>query len=120
MTQSLGVVDITWRGVKYPCEKGATFKQGGLVNKVVYAGRQTFRSQEPMASEVKFSTPLTGAMSLGAFSDGQEGELQFICDTGQTYVSPNAFVVGQVEITGGEGGKMTVTFNANTAEELLP
>lgn len=119
MTQSLGVVDFLWNGVKYPAEKGATFKQGGLINKTVYAGRQVFNSQEPMAAEVKVSTPYLAGTSIATIMAAQPAELQFVCDTGQTYVMPNAFIVGQVEITGGEGGKMTITFNANAAEELL-
>ncbi len=118
MTQSLGVVDFMWAGVKYPAEKGATFKQGGLVNKTVYAGRQAFNSQEPMAAEVKVSTPFLGSTSINAIMAAQPAELQFITDTGQTYVMANAYIVGQIEITGGEGGKMTITFNANEAEEL--
>lgn len=119
MTQSLGVVDVIWNGVKFAAEKGANFKQGGLVNKAVYAGRQTFRSQEPMASVVSCSTPFLGSSSIEAILAPGEAELQFVCDTGQTYVIANAFIVEQIELTGGEGGKMKLTWNGNKAEELL-
>ncbi len=119
MTQSLGVVDIIWNGVKFPAEKGATFKQGGLVNKTVYAGRQVFRSQEPMAAMVTATTPFLASTSIAAILAPGEAELQFKCDTGQTYVMPNAFIVDQIEITGGEGGKVKLTWNANEAEELV-
>lgn len=119
MTQSLGVVSVTWNGVKFPAEKGATFKQGGLVNKTVYAGARAFRSQEPMASEVKCTTPFLASTSIAAILAPGEAELTFICDTGQTYVVSNAWIIEQIEITGGEGGKLTLTFNGNAAEELL-
>ncbi|MDA8049963.1 MAG: phage tail tube protein [Rhodospirillales bacterium] len=119
MAQSLGVVDIIWAGQKLPIEKGATFKQGGLINKSVMAGRQVFYSQEMMPTEVKASTPLQGGQSMAAILAASPGELQFVCDTGQTYVVTGAFIVDQAEITGGEGGKMTLVWNGPAAEELI-
>jgi len=119
MAQSLGVVEVVWAGVKFPCEKGAQFRQGGLVNKAVTAGAQVSRSQEMMASRVQCSTPFMTGMSIAAIRSVTEGELQFVCDTGQTFVIANAFLVDQPEITGGEGGKLTLTWEGGEAEELL-
>jgi hypothetical protein len=120
MTQSLGVVNVTWAGVKFPAEKGASFKQGGLVNKAVMAGSQIFRSQEPMPSMVSCTTPFLASTSIAAILGTSEGELQFLCDTGQTYTITDAFIVEQIELTGGEGGKLKLTWNGSAAEEILP
>ncbi len=118
MAQSLGVVEVVWAGVKFPTEKGATFRQGGLVNKAVTAGAQVSRSQEMMPSRVQCSTPFMTGMSIAAIRAVAEGELQLVCDTGQTFVIASAFLVDQPEITGGEGGKLTLTWEGGEAEEL--
>lgn len=117
--QSLGVVNVSWNGVKFPCEKGATFRQGGLVNKAMTAGSQVFFNQEPMPSRVQCSTPFLSSTSIAKIKSPRTAELQFECDTGQRYVIANAFLVEQPEITGGEGGRMTLTWEGNEAEELM-
>lgn len=119
MAQSLGVVEVVWAGVKFPCEKGASFRQGGLINKSVTAGAQVSRSQEMMPSKVQCSTPFMTGMSIEAILATPEGELQFQCDTGQTFVIASAFLVDQVEVSGGEGGKLTLTWEGGKAEELV-
>ncbi|MHB1305376.1 MAG: phage tail tube protein [Acidiphilium sp.] len=119
MSQALGILSVSWGGTKYPCEDGSTFKQGGLVNETTTAGAQVFYSKKMMASEVSITTPYTAKTSIAAILAEKNRELQFICDTGQSYVSPNAWVVGQPEITGGKGGKLKITWNAPDAEELL-
>ena len=119
MAQTLGIIDIVWKGTKIPTEKGATFKPGGLKNNTVLAGRQAHRSQEFIASEIKATTVLRRGQSLLALLDMSEGELQVVCDTGQTYVMPDAFLVDKPDITGGEGGKVSLTWNAGEPEELL-
>ena len=117
--QSLGVVNVSWNGVKFPCEKGATFRQGGLINKSVTAGSQVFYSREMMPSKVQCSTPYLSSTSIGAILAPATAELQFETDTGQTYVIAGAYIVDQIEITGGEGGRLTLTWEGGEAEELL-
>lgn len=117
--QTLGIIDIIWKGTKIPTEKGATFKPGGLKNNTVLAGRQAHRSQEFVASEVKCTTVLKRNQSLTALLDTTEGELQVVCDTGQTYVMNDAFLIDKPDITAGEGGKVNLMWNAGEAEELL-
>ena len=119
MAQSLGIVDLIWNGTKIPVEKGATFKQGGVIYKPVVAGQQVSYSGEMMASEVKATTPLMAGQSLLALIAVTSGQLQFLCDTGQTYVIENAFLTGQQEITGGEGGKITLMWAGPAASEVL-
>jgi len=91
MAQSLGIVDIVWKGKRIPCEKGAKFKPGGLKNNTVMTGRRIDRSEEFMAGEVSCTTLLLRGQSfLSLYSTG-EGELQVLCDTGQSLTWTNAF-----------------------------
>ena len=117
--QVLGIVDIVWRGRNLPVEKGAKFKVGGIKNNVVHYGRKTARAQEYEGSEVTTVTNLEAGQRYGNLFDPGEGELQVICDTGQTFVMRDAFLTEHPEITGGEGGKIELKWAASAPEEVL-
>jgi hypothetical protein len=119
MAQTLGIIDLVWNGTKIQVEKGATFKPGGIKNNSVIAGRQVHQSQEYIASEVKGTTVLMAGQSLLALIATTAGELQVVCDTGQTYVMNDAFLVDRPDVTAGEGGKVNLTWNAGEPQELL-
>jgi hypothetical protein len=119
MTQTVGILDIYWNGAKIEAEKGATLKLSGYKNNAVNAGRKTHRAQEWMAGEAKCTTVLRAGDALTAYLPGAEGELQVKCDTGQVYTSPDAFIVDVPTVTGGEGGKVQITWNFSTYEELV-
>lgn len=119
MAQTLGIVDIVWKGKRIPVEKGAKFKPGGLKNNVVKTGRRIDRSEEFMEGEVSGITILQRGQSfLGLYSTG-EGELQVLCDTGQSFTWPDAFMADLIEATGGEGGKIELKWVVGEPEELL-
>lgn len=118
MTQTVGIIDAIWNGTKIPLEKGATFNAGGLKNNMVVAGRQVFRSQEMMPSKLEGTTVLAKGQTLTGMFPDSEGELQVICDTGQVFVVPDAFRLDVPDITGGEGGKVKVTWNGSPAVEI--
>ncbi len=117
--QTLGIVDIVWKGAKLAVEKGAKVKLGGVQNNPVSYGRQVGRAQEFMASEITATVPLERGRPMSAIYTQGEGELQVLCDTGHTYVWPDAFLTGRPEMTGGEGGKIELKWAAGEPEELL-
>lgn len=119
MTQVLGIVDILWQGRNVPVEKGAKFKVGGIFNNAVTYGRKTGRAQEYKGSEVEATTALERGQRFGDLYQTGEGELQIICDTGQTFVADDAFLVEQREIKGGEGGKVELKWAASDFEEIV-
>jgi len=120
MTQVLGIVDIVWRGRNIPVEKGAKFRLGGIKNTAVTYGRKVGRSQEYQGSEVTATSNLEAGQRWGNTWDPGEGELQILCDTGQTYVIGDAFLEGDIpEITGGEGGKFELKWAGSSPEEIL-
>jgi len=117
--QTLGIVDIVWRGRNIPVEKGAKFKIGGIKNNPVTYGRKVGRAQEFIGSEATATTNLERGQRWGNTWDAGEGELQVVCDTGQTYVMDDAFLTDIPEITGGEGGKIELQWMASAPEEIL-
>jgi len=117
--QTLGIVDIIWRGRQIPVETGAKFKVGGIKNNVVTYGRRVARAQEFEGSEVTATTAFERGARFGNLWDPGEGELQVVCDTGQTFVMKDAFLTDRPEITGGEGGKIELKWAASAPEEIL-
>ena len=102
--QILGVIDAVWKGRKLPLEKGATFEKGGVKNNPIIFGRQTFRSQEGTSAKLTCKVPFRqGDTIASVVGDMTEGELQVVCDTGQVFVVPDAFMTEQPKLTGGDG-----------------
>lgn len=119
MAQTLGIVDIVWKGKRIPCEKGAKFKNGGIKNNPVILGRRVDRSEEFQAGEVSCTTALLRGQRMSDLFSLGEGELQVLCDTGQSYTWSDAFMMEPLEVTGGEGGKIEMKWVVGEAEELL-
>ena len=119
MAQTLGIIDIVWKGQKLDPERGAKLRVGGIKNNPVPYGRQVGRAQEFEASEITAVIPLKRGERIGDIFTQGEGELQVACDTGQTYVWPDAFITNRPEMTGGEGGKIEVVWAAGEAEEVI-
>ncbi|MBR0681910.1 hypothetical protein GXW74_15555 [Roseomonas eburnea] len=117
--QTLGIIDASWGETPIPCEKGSKLKLGGLKNNPVIMGRQVHRAQEMEASEITLTTNLMRGQKLKDLLTGGEKPLTVRCDTGQTYVFPDAFLTNRPEMTSGEGGKIELTFAAGEPEELL-
>lgn len=120
MAQVLGIVDIVWRGRQLSVEKGAKIRPGGIKNNAVTYGRGVGRAQEYQGSEVTATVNLEKGQRWGNLWNPGEGELQVICDTGQTFVIGDAFFVDDIpEITGGEGGKIELKWAGGSAEEIV-
>ncbi|PCI03848.1 MAG: hypothetical protein COB78_05695 [Hyphomicrobiales bacterium] len=118
--QVLGIIDIVWRGRNIPVEKGSKMRLGGIMNNPVTYGRKVARAQEFQGSEVTVKTHLERGQRWGNTWDSSEGELQVICDTGQSYIFGDAFLSGDIpDITGGDGGDIELKWSASAAIEIL-
>jgi hypothetical protein len=118
MSQSVGIIDLVWRGARIPVEKGAKVKLGGIQNKAVEYGRGASRSQEFVHSTVECTTILLRGQKASDLYTPEEGELQIQMDTGQTIVSHAAFMTDRPDITGGEGGKVMLKWAFGEWEEI--
>lgn len=118
MAQSVGILTIWWKGVKYDCAKGSSLRLPGMQNVTQVAGTTAHRSQQFQPGEVKATPLLLKGQSLAAFIPDDEGELQAQADTGQVWTLPDAFLLSAPTMTD-DGGKMPVTWNCSTYTELL-
>lgn len=117
--QNLGIIDIVWRGRNIPVEKGAKLRVGGIKNNAVTYGRRVGRAQEFEGSEITATTHLERGQRYGNLWDPGEGELQVVCDTGQTFVWADAFLTDRPDMTGGEGGSIEMKWMGGEPEEIL-
>lgn len=120
MTQVIGIVDIIWRGRNIPVEAGASLRIGGIKNNAITYGRKVARAQEYQGSEITATTHIEKGQRWGDLWSPEEGELQLICDTGQTFVFSDAFLVDDIPsiASGSDGGKVELKWAASTPEEL--
>lgn len=118
MAQSVGIIDLVWRGTRIPVEKGAKIKLGGVQNATVAYGRGAARSQEFVASTVEATTILLSGQKASDLYTNEEGELQVQMDTGQTIVAHAAWMTDRPDITGGEGGKVPLKWAFGDWEEV--
>jgi hypothetical protein len=116
--QTLGIVDLYWKGTYIDTKPGGTVNLGGVVNKAVIIGRKVARAQAMAVSEIDFKTVLKAGQTIMDAFGTDEGELQVKCDTGQTFVWDDAFRVDTLNITAGENGEVAVKFNGGTPVEL--
>jgi hypothetical protein len=117
--QVLGLLSIRWNGETLPIEAGASLKLGGLAQDPIVYGRQVGRAQKFEASEITATMPLARGRSMTALLAVQEAELQVTCDTGQSYVFPDAFLTQRPTITAGEGGKIELMWSGGDFQEIL-
>lgn len=120
MGQVLGVVQIFWRGEEIPVETGATYRPAGMRQAPVMHGRRVGFAQTFMNGQCTATTNLERGQSLDELLVRGQGELQVICDTGQTWVHPDAFLADDLpDVTGGEGGKIPLVWAFGEGEEIL-
>ncbi len=118
MAQFLGIIDIVWRGVNIPVDKGAKYRPGGIQNNVVTTGRKVGRSQEFIGAEITATSHFEKGQRWGNTWDPGEGELQLLCDSGQTFVHNDAFLTEIPEIDEAEGS-FDLKWAASPGEEIL-
>jgi len=117
MAQSVGIIDLVWRGRRIKVEKGAKVKLAGLSNKTVTYGRGAARSQEYAAGHAECTTILLRGEKVSDIYTTAEGELQLHLDTGQTIVA-HAWMTERPEITGEDGGKIQLKWEWGNQEEI--
>lgn len=119
MAQALGLISAIWQGQKLTIEKGGTFENGGLIQKPVINGQQVDYANEMKAGKANVTMRLLRGQALAGVFIGSQGELQLQCDTGQTYIVPDAFITNTMNWTAGDGGKVKVEWGFGLGYEVL-
>ncbi len=118
--QTLGVIDIVWRGTALDVEKGAKIKLGGWKQNPVLVQGKTKYAREYEASEITCTSVVNRGQDIPGLFAGGEGELQCNCDSGQSFIFSDAFLVNRPDMTGdAAGGKLEMKWAAGEPETLL-
>jgi len=118
MAQTLGIIDAIWNGLHIPLEKGAVFNPGGVKQNPVLVGGQVHYSNETVQSKLEGTTVLQRGQRLDTLIPRGAYEMQVFCDTGQVFVVPDMFRTEVPDVTGGEGGKIKITWNGSPGQEI--
>jgi hypothetical protein len=116
--QTLGIIDIYWNGAQLDIEKGASVRLPANKNNPVPVGHKVHRAAEFQGGEAKATTVLRAGDKLSTYLPAGEGELQMSLDTGTTVTTLDAFLQEAPMATGGEGGKMALTWTFSTYTEI--
>ncbi|GLK85686.1 phage tail tube protein [Ancylobacter defluvii] len=119
MAQSLGIIDIQWKGTKLDVEPGGKLLLGGMQNKGVTTGQKRKFAREFKESIITATRTFDRGMSASDLYDPDAGELQVHCDTGQIFTFPDAFMTERPELTAGDGGKAECKWEAGQYEEIV-
>ncbi|GBQ23503.1 hypothetical protein AA0472_1119 [Acetobacter estunensis NRIC 0472] len=117
MAVSVGILSIWWKGVQYDCQKGSSLRLPAMRNVTQVAGFSAHRSRQFQQGQCKATPLLLEGQSLSQFNPGDEGELQVVADTGQSWVFPDAYITDAPTMTD-DGGKMPITWDMSTFEEI--
>lgn len=116
--QYLGRATIRAGGLVFNTEKGAKLNLGGAKRNSVVTNYAVGYAEENAAAELECTIPLEKGGSLQVIRDMVDATLIFECDTGQVYVVNGAFVTDTLEVTDGEGGKISVKMAGEPAIEM--
>lgn len=98
---------------------GAKLDLGGVTRTSVVGDNAVLGYAEtPKPSMLECEISLGQGMSLAAMQNITDATLTYEADTGQTYVVRGAYVTETLGVTAGDGGKVTLKFEGQPAEEM--
>ena len=119
MGQRLGIAYIKVDGLLLESAPGATLDIGGVTRSPVLAsGAVVGYSEAPVPAVVECEISVGPGTSLVQLGKTKNATITFECDTGQTYVVREAWLVNPPKATAADGGKVPLVFNGPAAEEL--
>lgn len=118
MGQILGRATVALNGQVFNSKNGASLDVGGVTRETETTDRQSDYVESIRPAVVKCQIPLNRGVSVAALNDVTRATVQFIADTGQSYILTNAWRVSALEVTGGQSGGMDLEFHANSCVEV--
>lgn len=118
MTQYSGRATITVNGQVIDTEAGAQFDPGSVTRTSETSDQRSGYSEALRPAKLMCKVKVTRGVSLKDLSDISGATVQFIADTGQSYVMANAWRVGESQFTAGQNGGVDLELNANECVEV--
>lgn len=118
MAQVLGRADIRVNGKLLQSHPGATLDIGGVTRTSVVGHTWHGFSEAAKQSRLECEITLGQDTRLSDLKDIVDAVITFECDTGQTYVIREAFIVDPPTVTDGSDGRVPLVFEGPPAEEM--
>lgn len=119
MAQLLGRAYIKVDGDLLRSNDGAKIDLGGAMRDVITGSHTVHGFAEKIkASTVECEISLAKGDSLENLRNTTNATITFECDSGQTYIVREAFLMDTLTLTEGEGGKIPLKFGGQPAEEV--
>lgn len=119
MTQRFGKAFIKVDGALLESMPGASLDVGGVTRNTVLGGNAVLGFAEaPKQAVLQCQIAVGAGTSLADLRAIKSATVTFECDTGQTYVIRNAWLVNPPVATDGEGGAVPLQFEGPPAEEM--
>lgn len=117
MPKYTGICRVKANGALLESKEGASIDIGGFERTPAKAnGRVVGFHEKPREASVEATILHRGETDLIALRDFVDGDVEFITDTGVTYVINGAWVAEPPKLTGGEG-EVSVKFQGPPAEQ---
>jgi hypothetical protein len=118
--QVAGIVIIKINGQSLRSEPGASHDTGGVSRTEVVGDQEddVAFAQKRQPSQTDCVLMYDADTSLSIINGWSDVTLNFEVDTGQLYVVNHAFCTNTPKITGGQGGKVALTFKGPPSQEV--
>lgn len=118
MSQVFGKAFVKANGKMLRSMPGAKLDLGGMERAVVKGSSAVHGYSESIKeSSLECEIALARGDKLEDLRNLTDATITFECDSGQTYVIRDAFIVDTLSLSEGEGGKVPVKFAGQPAEE---
>lgn len=117
--QKLGKAYIKHDGKLLETNPGASIDVGGVTRTTLLGNNAVLGfSEQPKQAVVSCVIALGAQTSLSELRAIKDATITFECDTGQTFVVRNAWLVNPPVATDGDGGAIPLQFEGPEAEEM--
>ena len=119
MSQRLGKAFIKWDGKLLESMPDAKLDLGGVTRTPVTGANAVLGfSEKVKESTIECEISMSAETRLAELAAIKDATITFECDTGQTYIIRNGFLIDPPSATAGDGGKVPLKFSGPAAEEM--
>ena len=118
--QVIGIAIVKVDGQSLRSEPGASHDTGGVNRNEIIGDQEddVAFAQQRKASQTDCVIMFDSTTSLTTIRGWSDVTINFEADTGQVYVVSHAFLKNTPKVTGGQGGKVALTFMGPPSQEI--